>query len=82
VSGADPNGECPKCQWSLKDGGCPNPDCDFNDEAGLVIVCAGPPYCSLVGDDAVKAQEAGCPWCSYVHVEEDGREHIDQPGLA
>lgn len=55
---------------------------DEEQEASLQIVCAGPPYCSLTGDDAVKAQEAGCPWCSYVHIEEDGREFIDQPGEA
>lgn len=55
---------------------------DEEAEACLQIVCAGPPYCELQGDDAVKAQENGCPWCAYVYTEEDGREHIDQPGTA
>lgn len=57
-------------------------DEDDDNQASLQIVCAGPPYCNLQGDDAVKAQEAGCPWCAYVHTEEDGREFIEQPGEA
>lgn len=55
---------------------------DTEEQPGLVIVCAGPPYCDLKGDDAEKAQKDGCPWCAYVYFEEDGREHIDQPGNA
>lgn len=55
---------------------------EAEDEAGLVIVCAGPPYCDLKDDEAVKAQEAGCKWCSRVHIEPDGREFVEQPGMA
>ncbi len=48
----------------------------------VTIVCAGPPYCELRGDKALRAQQGGCIWCSRVYEEPDGREIIDQPGTA
>ena len=57
-------------------------DQDSEDQESLQIICAGPPYCDLKGDEAVKAQENGCIWCSRVYTEPDGREFIEQPGVA
>ncbi len=53
-----------------------------DEEPSLTIVCSGDPYCELRGDACVKAQEQGCPWCSYVYTYEDGRDEIKQPGIA
>lgn len=47
-----------------------------------VIVCQGPPRCSLEGDAAVAAAEAGCVWCRRITVHEDGTETETGPGEA
>lgn len=51
-------------------------------EDPLVIVCQGPPRCLLEGNDAVKAQEAGCVWCKRIIVHRDGTETVQEPGTA
>lgn len=58
------------------------PEDDESEELTVTIVCAGPPYCHLIGDKAVEAQEKGCLWCAKIYSEPDGREIIDQPGTA
>ena len=45
---------------------------------GDVWICQGPPWCLMEGDEAVDAQEAGCPWCRVVRVYEDGTEEVIQ----
>lgn len=35
---------------------------------GLVIVCQGPPICTLQGDEALRAQQDGCEKCDRVYV--------------
>ena len=47
-----------------------------------IIVCQGPPRCSLEGDDAVAAAEAGCPWCRRITLHDDGTETVEEPGNA
>jgi|GEM_PF-5160466 len=37
-----------------------------------VIVCQGPPRCTLTGDDAIAAVEAGCVWCRRITIHADG----------
>lgn len=54
----------------------------MDDEYPSVIVCAGPPACSLEGDEAVAAQQAGCPWCRRITIMPDGREIETGPGHA
>ena len=39
-----------------------------------IIVCAGPPACLLMGDDAKENMMAGCPMCRHIVVHEDGTE--------
>lgn len=39
-----------------------------------VISCAGPPKCLFTGDDAVAAQEAGCPNCRRFDIDAEGNE--------
>lgn len=56
---------------------------DLDDEtAPRVIVCQGPPVCDLQGDDAVRAQEAGCVWCQVITVHQDGTETVREPSRA
>lgn len=42
--------------------------------AGEVVVCAGPPFCMLEGDEAVQNQIDGCPKCRRIIVGDDGTE--------
>jgi hypothetical protein len=44
----------------------------MEDNRPQVIVCAGPPECDLQDDDAVAAQQAGCPRCRRLLVNPDG----------
>ncbi len=46
-----------------------------DDGGATVHVCAGPPRCSLEGDAAVEAMQAGCVWCRRIFIEADGTEH-------
>lgn len=39
-----------------------------------IFVCAGPPACTLEGDDAVRAAETGCVWCRVITIQSDGTE--------
>lgn len=48
----------------------------------VIIVCQGPPRCDLEGDEAVMAQDAGCPFCMRIVVNEDGNEQVIEPGNA
>lgn len=59
-------------------------DDDQQTEGELIveIVCAGEPYCDLKGDKALRAQQGGCIWCAKIYTEPDGREILDQPGMA
>jgi hypothetical protein len=52
------------------------------DDVAIIHVCAGPPYCSLEGDDAVAAQIAGCVWCRRIAIDAVGHEHDIGPGHA
>lgn len=54
-------------------------DPEMSDEPDLMIVCQGPPRCSLQGDDAVKAQKDGCIWCDRLYFTGD-REFKIGPG--
>ncbi len=47
-----------------------------------VIVCQGPPLCMLEDDEAQAAQEAGCVWCKYIWLHEDGSQTVREPGHA
>lgn len=40
----------------------------------IITVCAGPPKCLLVDDEAVEAQQAVCPICKRIRVKPDGTE--------
>jgi hypothetical protein len=51
-------------------------------EEPQVIICQGPPRCSLEGDEAVAAQEAGCVWCRRITLHEDGTETVTEPSAA
>ena len=46
---------------------------------GTIIICAGPPVCLLMGEDAIAAANSGCPWCSRVTVFDDGTESRTGP---
>lgn len=48
----------------------------------LITVCQGPPRCDLMGDEAVAAQLAGCPWCKRIYLSESGSERVEEPGNA
>lgn len=39
-----------------------------------VVVCAGPPNCTLEGDAAIANADAGCPRCKIIRIHEDGSE--------
>lgn len=43
-------------------------------EESEIIACHGPPLCLLEGDEAVAAQEAGCPICRRIIIHADGTE--------
>lgn len=43
-------------------------------EDSEIIVCAGPPLCTLQGDKAVANQQAGCPLCRRIVIKSDGSE--------
>lgn len=47
-----------------------------------LFVCQGPPRCDLVGDAAILAQEADCPFCRKIHYDEDFNQTIEEPGNA
>lgn len=49
---------------------------DDDDDEPCIVVCRGLPVCQLSGQEAVEAQQAGCPWCKRVWVNEDGTETI------
>lgn len=44
-----------------------------------VVVCAGPPACLLMGDEAVAAAKAGCVWCRRIVCHSDGTETVTGP---
>jgi len=50
-----------------------------SDPIGTIWVCQGPPRCTLEGDAAVAAQEAGCVWCKRIVCHEDGTETAEGP---
>lgn len=52
------------------------------EEPTVFIVCSGPPYCDLLDEEALKAQEKGCIWCAKIYEYEDGRQILEQPGDA
>ena len=39
-----------------------------------IIVCKGPPVCTLEGDAAIRNQEDGCPMCKRIIIHDDGTE--------
>ena len=47
-----------------------------------IWVCQGPPWCDLMGIEAVEAQQLGCVWCKRIMVGQDGTERILEPGHA
>lgn len=55
---------------------------DDDDWPQMIIVCAGPPRCSLNGDAAYEAQIAGCVWCRRIACHADGTETETGPGSA
>lgn len=55
---------------------------DDDDEGAMVIVCQGPPRCSLEDEEAVAAQVAGCVWCKRIAMSADGSETVQEPGNA
>ena len=44
-----------------------------------LIICQGPPRCDLDGDEAIKAQQAGCVWCRRTVIHPDGAEFTTEP---
>ena len=52
------------------------------DEAPQIVICQGPPCCDLEDDEAVAAQEAGCPWCERHTLLPCGKWVIDKPARA
>lgn len=55
---------------------------DDDEDVQVTIACSGPPYCELRGDKALRAQQGGCIYCTFIYVEADGRKVIIKPGLA
>ena len=51
-------------------------------ETSVVIVCQGPPRCSMQGDAAIQAQRDGCYWCKRIIIAPDGSERVSEPGNA
>lgn len=49
------------------------------DEVACITVCQGEPRCSLLGDDAIAAQKAGCPWCERIYLDEFGGQTVVAP---
>lgn len=58
---------------------CIDPDARPYDE---IAICQGPPRCDLVGDAAIAAINAGCPFCRRIRIDEDGNESEIAPGNA
>ena len=54
----------------------------MTDRDPIIIVCQGPPKCLLEGDEAIAAQEAGCPWCKRITVDEFGDTYETEPARA
>lgn len=48
------------------------------DEGSEIVVCQGPPSCSLEGDDAIAAM-ATCPFCERIYIDEFGNEETVSP---
>lgn len=44
-----------------------------------IVICQGPPRCSLDGDEAYEAQKAGCVWCKRITIDDDGNESSEEP---
>jgi hypothetical protein len=55
---------------------------DIVESLTTVWVCQGPPRCDLEGDDAVSAQQRGCPFCRRILIDQDGEEQTIEPGNA
>lgn len=51
----------------------------LSDEIATIHVCQGPPWCLVEGNDAIAAQETGCPWCRHITIYEDGSEREEGP---
>lgn len=47
-----------------------------DDDDPMVISCVGPPLCMLEGDEAIRAQEAGCELCKRIICHPDGTETV------
>ena len=45
----------------------------------VVIVCQGPPVCTLKGEAAKQAMADDCPWCMRIVVHADGTETTADP---
>lgn len=48
------------------------------DDEAEIIVCAGPPECPYMGDEAVENAQAGCPICRHIIIAADGREREER----
>jgi len=55
---------------------------DDEEAPGMVIVCQGPPCCTLEGDEAIEAAKNGCPWCQRMTLLPNGEWHVQEPGHA
>ena len=53
----------------------------MTDDDPVVTVCAGPPLCTLEGDDAVAFAQAGCELCKRISVHPDGTETVQERTL-
>lgn len=51
-------------------------------ESYCVIICQGPPRCDLEGNEAKKAQDAGCLFCTRIYGDGEGGERVVEPGNA
>lgn len=53
-----------------------SPTVEVESDDPMVIVCAGPPLCTLDGDAAVAAGAAGCALCKRIICHPDGSETV------
>jgi hypothetical protein len=54
------------------------PEDDDADRGGMVIVCQGPPFCDLAGEEMRTAARRGCTKCQ--HIDPDEAQYITAAG--
>ena len=50
----------------------------IDDNETVLVICQGPPFCLLVFEDAIEAQNNGCPLCKRSDINNALQEETKQ----